>query len=145
MHWQSIIFDNGSYMLKQADSSISYTPVAGIIPFFIIILIAQSEILIFILYRGESPQKTQILISDRPAFWIVKLTRSTKHRDLSRAILCDCHVSTPTTCSSGNLTITNIECCCNRSQKLSMRFKYGLFPGHSSRRINGILRSRNHW
>ena len=47
-------------------------------------------------------------MSDRPAFWIVKLTRSTKHRELSRAILCDCHVSTPTASSSGNLMITNI-------------------------------------
>ena len=47
-------------------------------------------------------------MSNRPAFWIVKLTHLTKHRDLIRATLCDCHVSTPTVWSSGNLTITNI-------------------------------------
>ena len=47
-------------------------------------------------------------MSDRPAFWNVKLTHLTKHRDSSRVTLCDCHVSTPTTCLSGNLTITNI-------------------------------------
>ena len=47
-------------------------------------------------------------MSDRPAFWIVNITHSTKHRDLICATLCNCHVSTPTTCLSGNLKITNI-------------------------------------
>ena len=60
------------------------------------------------MYRVVSFKKTQILMSDRIDFRIVKLTHLTKHRDLIRATLCKRHVSTPTTSSSGYMTITNI-------------------------------------